>query len=229
MRWKVGFYEDADGKAPVEEFLDSLAAKQRNKLVALIEKLAEYGVDLPFPYSSQVRGKLRELRTRLGKTRLRILYSPIPRGLLSCCTASSRTPGNWKRHTYKSQKKDWPATIGGLKLKEPGGTAMPSRWTRYYDRLMGDPETKQQIEKELQSLEVGIQIASLRQKRGLNQTQLAARAGMNASKISVIENSPQNMRLGTLLRLAHALNQRLKIEFIAEEPHRTAAASHRRA
>ncbi|MGH9358937.1 MAG: type II toxin-antitoxin system RelE/ParE family toxin [Terriglobia bacterium] len=74
MRWKVGFYEDADGKAPVEEFLDSLAAKQRNKLVALIEKLAEYGVDLPFPYSSQVRGKLRELRTRLGKTRLRILY-----------------------------------------------------------------------------------------------------------------------------------------------------------
>ncbi|MGH9376099.1 MAG: helix-turn-helix domain-containing protein [Terriglobia bacterium] len=106
---------------------------------------------------------------------------------------------------------------------------MPSRWTRYYDRLMGDPETKQQIEKELQSLEVGIQIASLRQKRGLNQTQLAARAGMNASKISVIENSPQNMRLGTLLRLAHALNQRLKIEFIAEEPHRTAAASHRRA
>lgn len=102
---------------------------------------------------------------------------------------------------------------------------MPSRWTRYCDRLMKDPETKQQIEKELQTLEVGIQIARLRQKRGLNQTQLAARAGMNASKISVIENSPQNMRLGTLLRLAHALNQKLKIEFIAEEPHR----AHRRA
>jgi len=74
MPWKVDFYEDADGHAPVEMFLDGLTETQRNKLVALIEKLREYGVSLPFPYSSQLRGKLRELRTRLGKTRLRILY-----------------------------------------------------------------------------------------------------------------------------------------------------------
>ena len=82
---------------------------------------------------------------------------------------------------------------------------MPSRWNRYYAGLMKDPKTKEQIEKELQSLEHGIQIARLCQKQGLKQTQLAARAGMNASKVSVIENSPQNMRLGTSLRLAHAL------------------------
>ncbi len=74
MVWSVDFYEDAEGSAPVEEFLDGLSEAQRNKLVALIEKLREHGVSLPFPYSSQVRGKLRELRTRLGKTRLRILY-----------------------------------------------------------------------------------------------------------------------------------------------------------
>jgi phage-related protein len=36
--------------------------------------LKEYGPTLPFPYSSQVEGKVRELRTRFGKTRLRILY-----------------------------------------------------------------------------------------------------------------------------------------------------------
>lgn len=29
---------------------------------------------MPFPYSSQVRGKLRELRTQQGKDKLRILY-----------------------------------------------------------------------------------------------------------------------------------------------------------
>lgn len=74
MLWKVDFYEDTKGNAPVEEFLDGLTEKQRNKLVALIEKLREYGVGLPFPYSSQVRGRVRELRTRLGKARLRILY-----------------------------------------------------------------------------------------------------------------------------------------------------------
>jgi len=106
---------------------------------------------------------------------------------------------------------------------------MPSRWNRYYARLMKDPKTREQIEKELQSLELGIQIAKLRQKQGLNQTQLAARAGMNASKVSVIENSPQNMRLGTLLRLAHALNGRLKIQLIPEKQHHAHAVAHKRA
>jgi phage-related protein len=64
----------ANGNAPVEEFLDGLPKKQRAKLLGLIGKLKEHGPSLPFPYSSQVEGKLRELRTRLGKTRLRILY-----------------------------------------------------------------------------------------------------------------------------------------------------------
>jgi phage-related protein len=74
MAWTVDFYENAEGKAPVEEFLNSLPKKQRSKLLGLIDKLKEYGPVLPFPYSSQVEGKVRELRTRFGKTRLRILY-----------------------------------------------------------------------------------------------------------------------------------------------------------
>jgi hypothetical protein len=36
--------------------------------------LEQEGPNLPFPYSSQVRGKLRELRTQQGRDRLRILY-----------------------------------------------------------------------------------------------------------------------------------------------------------
>ena len=74
MAWAVNFYEDADGNAPVERFLDGLPKKQRAKLLGLIGKLKEHGPTLPFPYSSQVAGKVRELRTRFGKTRLRILY-----------------------------------------------------------------------------------------------------------------------------------------------------------
>jgi phage-related protein len=74
MAWRVAFYEDAVGDAPVERFLDGLTEKQRAKLVGLIKMLQDYGPTLPFPYSSQVRGRIRELRTQLGKTRLRILY-----------------------------------------------------------------------------------------------------------------------------------------------------------
>jgi transcriptional regulator with XRE-family HTH domain len=56
------------------------------------------------------------------------------------------------------------------------------------------------VEKELASLD--IQIARAREALHLNETQLAARAGMNASKISRIENSSQNLTLNTLKRIA---------------------------
>jgi phage-related protein len=74
MPWVVDFYKDAVGAAPVEEYLDDLPVKHRAKLLAVIEKLRQDGNTLPFPYSSQVEGKLRELRTSFGRTRLRILY-----------------------------------------------------------------------------------------------------------------------------------------------------------
>jgi len=74
MVWTVDFYEDAHGDAPVEVFLNGLPKKHRAKLLGLIANLKEHGPILPFPYSSQVDGRLRELRTRFGKTRLRILY-----------------------------------------------------------------------------------------------------------------------------------------------------------
>jgi transcriptional regulator with XRE-family HTH domain len=48
----------------------------------------------------------------------------------------------------------------------------------------------------------------------LNQTQLAARAAMNASKISLIETSTRNVTLSTLARFAYALNPRIKIDFV---------------
>ncbi len=74
MAWQVDFYEEEDGSAPVEEFLDNLPKQQKAKALALVKLLEEQGPNLPFPYSSQVRGRLRELRTRFGKIRLRILY-----------------------------------------------------------------------------------------------------------------------------------------------------------
>jgi hypothetical protein len=74
MAWRVDFFVDEHGHAPVEEYLTSLPAQHRAKLLALIKVLEQEGANLPFPYSSQVRGKLRELRTQHGKDKLRILY-----------------------------------------------------------------------------------------------------------------------------------------------------------
>jgi len=76
-RWTVEFYEDESG-CPVRQFLDELPTPKRAKLLALIRLLEEQGPTLPFPYSSQIRGKLRELRTRFGDEHLRMLYFGAP-------------------------------------------------------------------------------------------------------------------------------------------------------
>jgi|SRR5579859_4183654 len=74
MAWQIDFFVDERGDAPVEEYLAGLPVQHRAKGLALIKMLEQEGPNLPFPYSSQVRGKLRELRTQQGKDKLRILY-----------------------------------------------------------------------------------------------------------------------------------------------------------
>ena len=72
--WQIEFYERDDGGCPVEDFLNGLDRPHRAKALALIQLLAEQGLALPFPYSSQVRGRIRELRTQHGRENLRVLY-----------------------------------------------------------------------------------------------------------------------------------------------------------
>ena len=94
---------------------------------------------------------------------------------------------------------------------------MATRWSSYDARQVQDPEMRELVEKELASLNVGIQIARLREQMGLSQTQLAARAGMSAPKISVLECSPKDAKLSTLIRIAQALGLGLKVEFVPEK------------
>jgi len=72
--WQVDFYEEEDGSAPVEEFISELPKTHKAKALAIVRLLEEMGPTLPYPYSSQVRGKIRELRTHYGKDNIRILY-----------------------------------------------------------------------------------------------------------------------------------------------------------
>ena len=72
--WSYEFYRDEDRNEPVKDFLLSLDAKRRGKLLQVIQILSEFGTTLLFPYSSQVEGKIRELRAHYGRTLYRILY-----------------------------------------------------------------------------------------------------------------------------------------------------------
>lgn len=68
------FYADERGQRPVEEFLERLPEDHLGKVLQVLQMLEERGPNLPFPYSSQVEGRLRELRVHYGRTLYRVLY-----------------------------------------------------------------------------------------------------------------------------------------------------------
>lgn len=78
QHWRVDVYADEIG-CPVQEFLDGLDRPRPAKVLALIKLLEEEGPTLPFPYSSQIQGTLRELRTRYADDRFRVLFFGSPR------------------------------------------------------------------------------------------------------------------------------------------------------
>ena len=91
---------------------------------------------------------------------------------------------------------------------------MATRWNRHFERQLEDPGMKKLVERELANLRLGADIARMREERHLTQTQLAARAGMSASKISAIESSAKNVEIATLIRIARALGYQFKLEFV---------------
>jgi len=74
IKFEVLFFEEDNGKVPVEEFLDDLDKKMRAKLVGLIEILQESGNDLREPYSKYLGGNIFELRCKVGSDISRVLY-----------------------------------------------------------------------------------------------------------------------------------------------------------
>lgn len=81
----VCFYQEAEGDAPVLNWLEELAQRDRravNKCQAAIERLAEMGHELRRPEADLLRDGIYELRVRVGRVNYRILYFFHGRGLV---------------------------------------------------------------------------------------------------------------------------------------------------
>lgn len=71
---EVEFYETATGRKVIEEFLDSLPAKDLAKVFRDIDVLAEYAPDLHEPYTKHIEGQLWEFRSKFSSNIHRIFY-----------------------------------------------------------------------------------------------------------------------------------------------------------
>jgi phage-related protein len=107
VAWTIEFYGDESG-CPVRDFLDKLNEARRAKLLAAIKLLEELGPTLPFPYSSQIDGKLRELRTRHADEHLRVIYFGDPRRVFVLVHA-------FMKHTAKTPSRD--IEVAGSRMK----------------------------------------------------------------------------------------------------------------
>jgi hypothetical protein len=77
MTWEVEFTDEFGA------WWETLAAAEQEDVSAIAEILMERGPDLPFPYSSGIKGSryehMRELRVQSGGKPLRVFYAFDPR------------------------------------------------------------------------------------------------------------------------------------------------------
>jgi phage-related protein len=73
-KWRVFYYDKADGTAPVKDYIDTLSLRERAKILAFIGLLESNGPHLPRPYADLLKDGIHELRVKLMGTHVRILY-----------------------------------------------------------------------------------------------------------------------------------------------------------
>jgi phage-related protein len=71
---KVVIFCEADGSAPLLDWLDGLPAKAREKCIVRIERLKALGYELRRPEADTLRNGIHELRARIGTVNYRMLY-----------------------------------------------------------------------------------------------------------------------------------------------------------
>lgn len=62
-KWRIEYYETANGSTPVKEFIDKIDVIARSKVADALDLLEEYGISLGLPHTKKVVGtQLWELR-----------------------------------------------------------------------------------------------------------------------------------------------------------------------
>ena len=75
MNFSIFYYEKENGESPVREFIQQFDTLTEKPFVyARLELLEEYGSQLKRPYADYVRDKIYELRFKVSRKQIRILY-----------------------------------------------------------------------------------------------------------------------------------------------------------
>ena len=74
QEYKIEFYARPDGSEPAKDFILTLDAKMRAKVLRTVSLLQNAGPSLREPYSKMLDDGIFEIRTKLGSDITRVLY-----------------------------------------------------------------------------------------------------------------------------------------------------------
>jgi len=81
----------------------------------------------------------------------------------------------------------------------------------YFNKFKKDKEYQRYYKEASDFLDIAIKIAEARRKQNITQVQLAKKVGMPQSQIARIESGSHNITLGTLYKVASALDLQVKV------------------
>ena len=91
----IRIYQETDGTVPLLDWLDDLSDKAKDKCVAVISRLADFGNQLRRPDCDYLKDGIYELRARVGNVNYRILYGFAGRQIVLLshgCTKEKKVP-----------------------------------------------------------------------------------------------------------------------------------------
>ncbi|MBU4479548.1 MAG: type II toxin-antitoxin system RelE/ParE family toxin [Candidatus Omnitrophica bacterium] len=75
INYEIEFYKKRGAeRSPVDDYLDTMPEKHRQKVMAIMARLEEEGPNLKRPHADILRGKIRELRCGFHTFEHRFLY-----------------------------------------------------------------------------------------------------------------------------------------------------------
>jgi HTH-type transcriptional regulator/antitoxin HipB len=93
---------------------------------------------------------------------------------------------------------------------------MKTAWDSYLDQQLANPTVRQAFEEETKVLNIGLQLAKQRKRKGLTQAELAKKIGTSTPQLSRTERRPENVNMRTLIRYAEAVGMNLDVRLVAK-------------
>jgi DNA-binding XRE family transcriptional regulator len=196
MPWEVE-YTDEFG-----EWFDGLSEEGQEDVALAVEKLEERGPALPRPLADTVEGSrhsnMKELRP-LG-TNIRVLFAFDPRRMAILLIGGDKTD-RWSEFYEEMIPLADDLYDDHLdELREDRRDIVSGRhsFRKLREQIERDPERRERMEEKRKAYDAVLNLAELREARGLTQAELAERLGVSQPNVSKLEAAAASPHAGAI-------------------------------